>query len=193
MNSFLTWICYPSRAGVVVFLSSLSLLSLIALTARADDPPDTGRVDTAITYLIRLAPNHPMGDGARRHDMATAIATAAEKHGIPWDVLTAMAYRETSLQLGRVGPAGEIGPIQVHPDTARHYRCDTSSPASLIDCGAFILSDLRAKCGGRLAGGLASYCSRDSNCNPKPGSKLRGAVNRRLRLARKLRTMNDGN
>ena len=191
MNRFLAFICYPSRAGIVVFLTFFSLLSIVALSVRADIRADIDRIDAAISHLITAAPRHPMRDSTKRRQMASDLARAADRHDIPWEVLTAMAHHESSVRVGTVGPAGEIGPIQVHPATARRYRCDTSSSASLIDCGAKILSDLRSQCGGRLAGGLAAYCSSTANCNPKPGSKLRRAVGMRLRLARKLRSLSD--
>lgn len=77
------------------------------------------------------------------------IDLEADRHGIPREILHAIATTESNKNLGAVSPKGAIGVFQIMPPN--YKRCGLPSPASLYDpennirCGAQILSEeLRA-------------------------------------------------
>ena len=187
MSPIVALVLYPSKAGVVLFLSFLVILS--ALTLRADTTT-ADKIDSGIAWFVRDAPRHPMSNDERRGEVSGFLSESARRYGLPWEVLTAMAICETSVRYGRTGPAGEIGLLQVHPATASHHKCDTTTPRSRIDCGAKILKKLSDKCGS-ITGGVTRYSSKHGVCSAKPGSKLGRAVRRRLRIAAKLKGLQD--
>lgn len=63
------------------------------------------------------------------------IAASARKHGVPVKLALAVAKTESGFNCGARGAAGELGPLQIKPATARliGYR---GSFAALRTCGA---------------------------------------------------------
>ncbi len=183
------WLIHPSKTGLNVFLFFVGIITLISCLA-IGSITDQIKVDRCLQWWVRLAPNHPMNDVKKRAIMSGNIARSSKAHGVPWSIITAMVLRESSARDDQIGPAGEIGPLQVYPATARHYGCSVSSSAALIDCGARILRKLSDKCGS-IKGGLTAYGSNKAACTSEPGTRLHGAVQRRLRLAKKLRKVGD--
>lgn len=147
-------------------------------------------VDKAIQWWVRKAPRHPASDPVRRRRAVAALTGAAARYDIPWELLTAMAFRESSARYGQVGLNGELGLLQVHPGTAARHKCDREKDTGWVYCGARVLRYHADRCGS-LRGGLTAYASR-GQCTSARGSRLRSAVDRRYRLAARLKeAVND--
>lgn len=136
------------------------------------------RVETAIEHLTRGNAAHPLTRlPKRRIEMARLIASAAEAHQIPALLLTAIAFRESSLRTRVTGDLGERGLLQVHGIAAE--GCDLETAEGQLDCGARWLRRCADRCGS-LDGGFALYAS-GRTC--KPDTKhLRSVVADRWRL-----------
>ena len=75
---------------------------------------------------------------ARQHvasGSASAVDSAARRHGVPVTIARAAVHVESKGRCNARGRAGELGPLQIKPATARGlgYRGDTSA---LATCGA---------------------------------------------------------
>ncbi len=197
----MTWLKDPSPAGLLVYLTLLSLVAavavLIAAPASATPPvvddaaqnrsSQASEVEVMIAHLVKSVPHHPMNRADWGAKMAEQIVIGATKFDIPHDLVTAISYRESSLRWKVIGPGGEEGIMQVHPFTIRRFDCDMSTVAGQIDCGCKVLAWHHDRCGTDWEAALAAYGSKRAQCNPKQGSKLRRMVNDRFTLAEKLR------
>jgi hypothetical protein len=162
-----------------------------APAVRAPPATPTEGVFDALTDWCKVAPRNPLRHREYRGEVARALVAGAEAHGLPVELVTAMALRESSGRQDARGRAGEIGLMQVSPDTAVRFRCRLGTPAEQVDCGARILARHLARCG-TLRGALAVYGSRSGKCTPKPGGPVERMVNDRLRLAERLKKIIEG-
>ncbi len=118
-----------------------------------------GRVDAA-------APQ-----GADRSSVARRISEAASRHGVPASLALAVARVESNMRCEARGRAGELGPLQIKPATARGLGY--AGPASALNsCGAGLEWGMRhlavayRQCGSAAGAaalhnrGLASSCTR---------------------------------
>jgi hypothetical protein len=159
---------------------------------RGWEPTDSPAVvELALEHWIRVAKRHPLGVRVYRLEVARAIADGAEAHDLPAELVTAMALRESSGRQDARGRAGELGLLQVHPDTAVRFRCRLGTPGEQVDCGCRVLARHLARCG-TLRGALAAYGSRSGSCTPPRGGSVERMVNDRMRLAAELRAVMDG-
>jgi hypothetical protein len=168
----------PSPAGGLVLCALLALAAAggVALALdRPTDPLDDTEAPTAsyasaealsaaMLPLLALAPRHPLRDDARRLDLATVAVEVGQARRVPPSLLLAVAFRESSWRPDRIGPAGEVGLMQVHPITVRHFRCRALETArGQLDCGARVLRRAADRCGSwRQA--LHVYASRSQSC-----------------------------
>jgi len=184
------WIRDPTPAGLLVYLTILILLSTAVLVAVPSSAgPVTERVDVYLQHLVRLAPKHPARRAEYRHRLAKAIAVECTDHGVPVDLVVAVAYRESSLRDDVTGPGGELGIMQVHPGTAARHRCDLSTVEGQVECGVRLLALYHRECGtgdGTWGGAVARYGSRSGTCTPAAGSGLARMVADRTALAAEL-------
>lgn len=169
-----------TMAIITIFI--IVFLAIISLQAKSTTMADTNRM---VEWLVRYAPRHPMSDSIARAEMVSMIDAAADKYRLPRALVVAIVYRESSFIARSVGPAGEIGLMQVHPNTAAKFRCEIKTAANQLNCGCRILSASAERCG-TLRGGLTAYGSRDGRCVSLPGSKLSRFVADRFALAQKL-------
>ena len=185
----------PNPPGLLLMLTILSLLSGAVLSVHASDPPardyTEADVETMILYLVAGAPRHPGNRQDYREKHAERIVMAANAHGIPADLVAAIAFRESSFRGEVVGPGGELGTMQVHPATGRRFGCDLTTVTGQYDCGCEVLAWHRDRCGGGLRQALAAYGSRRAECHPRKGSSLAKMVSDRFHLAGKLRETRD--
>jgi succinate dehydrogenase/fumarate reductase cytochrome b subunit len=110
-----------------------------------------------------------------------------------WQVVTGFAlFFMASVHLyimltrpDRIGPAGEVGLMQVHPTTVRHFRCrDMDAPRGQVDCGARVLRDAADRCGSwRQA--LHVYASRSRTCRAA-SRRIEWIGRDRMNIARRL-------
>ncbi|MEY2971071.1 MAG: hypothetical protein RLZZ599_1444 [Bacteroidota bacterium] len=75
--------------------------------------------------------------------VSSMVAASARKYGVPVDFAIRIAHHESGLRCNAVGKAGERGPLQVLPSTARgmgYKNIRNSSCATQIDAGMKHLS-----------------------------------------------------
>ncbi|MGU9979059.1 transglycosylase SLT domain-containing protein [Phreatobacter sp. HK31-P] len=108
---------------------------------------------------------------ADRSAIARRIAEVASRHGVPATLALAVARVESNMRCEARGRAGELGPLQIKPATARGLGY--SGPASALNsCGAGLEWGVRhlavayRQCGSAAGAaalhnrGLASSCTR---------------------------------
>jgi soluble lytic murein transglycosylase-like protein len=109
--------------------------------------------------------------GGDRSTVARRIAEVAARHGVPASLALAVARVESNMRCQARGRAGELGPLQIKPATARGLGY--SGPASALNsCGAGLEWGMRhlavayRQCGSAAGAaalhnrGLASSCTR---------------------------------
>ena len=99
-------------------------------------------------------------------DLADA---AADKYGLPRDLVRRVMAAESGFQPGAVSPKGAVGLMQLMPATAQTLGVDPHDPLQNVDAGARYLRDLLAKYNGRLWHALAAY-----NAGPGAVDKYNG-------------------
>lgn len=73
-----------------------------------------------------------------RADARPLVVSAAKRHGVPTHFALRVARVESGVKCGRVGRAGERGPLQILPSTARalgYRNIRTASCATQTDAG----------------------------------------------------------
>jgi hypothetical protein len=110
-------------------------------------PSSFGAIGPGASYAAPVAPPQyqPM------------IAQAAQKYGLPADVLTRQLKQESGFNPNAVSPAGATGIAQFMPGTAKDMGVNPLDPASAIDGGARYLAQNRDKFGGDMTKALAAY------------------------------------
>jgi len=104
-----------------------------------------------------------------RTDVATLIDEAAERYGVPVEILHSVAAVESGYDPRAVSPKGAVGVMQLMPSTAAALGADPEDPAENIDAGARYLRDLLLKYDGGLYRTLAAY-----NAGPGAVDRYRG-------------------
>ena len=94
---------------------------------------------------------------------------AAEKYGLPPEILHSVARVESAYNPGAVSPKGAIGLMQLMPGTAAMLNADPRDPAQNVDAGARHLRDLLVQYGGAAKKALAAY-----NAGPGAVEKYNG-------------------
>ena len=173
-----------NRRGLRAFLGCLVLVSSIALLAHCDRP---GRVERALSWLVRDVPRHPVArDPVWRRELAEMIEDTASRYELPPLFLAALVYRESSLRTNARGALGELGLGQLHGVAAEGCAMDTA--AGQLECCARWLRKQIDRCGS-LSGGFSLYAS-GRTCTPDT-RHLRGVVRDRLALWERLRGLDD--
>lgn len=118
------------------------------------------------------SPSVPADAGSdERSTVARRISEVAARHGVPASLALAVARVESNMRCQARGRAGELGPLQIKPATARGLGY--SGPASALNsCGAGLEWGMRhlavayRQCGSAAGAaalhnrGLASSCTR---------------------------------
>jgi len=99
------------------------------------------------------------------------IDRAAEKYGLPKELLHSVVKQESGYRTGAVSPKGAIGLMQLMPGTARALGADPHDPAQNVDAGARYLSHLLKTYDGYLWHALAAY-----NAGPGAVKKYGGNI-----------------
>jgi soluble lytic murein transglycosylase-like protein len=88
----------------------------------------------------------------------TALAdAAADKYGLPRNLVRSVMAAESGFQADIVSPKGAIGLMQLMPQTAQDLGVDPHDPAQNVDAGVHYLRDLLLKYDGGLFRALAAY------------------------------------
>jgi len=82
---------------------------------------------------------------------------AADKYGLPRQLVRSVMAAESRFQPRAVSPKGAIGLMQLMPATAQDLGADASDPAQNVDAGTRYLRDLLIKYDGKLWHALAAY------------------------------------
>lgn len=82
---------------------------------------------------------------------------AADKYGLPRQLVRSVMAAESGFQPGAVSAKGAIGLMQLMPSTALDLGADARDPAQNVDAGARYLRDLLVKYSGALWHALAAY------------------------------------
>jgi soluble lytic murein transglycosylase-like protein len=94
---------------------------------------------------------------------------AADKYGLPRNLVRSVISAESCFQPRAVSPKGAIGLMQLMPGTARQLGADPNDPAQNVDAGTRYLRDLLEKYDGALWHALAAY-----NAGPGAVDKYKG-------------------
>jgi len=99
----------------------------------------------------------------------TLADSAAEKYGLPRQLVRSVMKVESGFQPHAVSPKGAIGLMQLMPSTAQTLGVNPHDPTENVDAGTRYLRDLLERYGGGLRHALAAY-----NAGPAAVEKYRG-------------------
>ncbi len=94
---------------------------------------------------------------------------AADKYGLPRELVRCVMAAESGMFAGAISPKGAIGLMQLMPGTAQALGADPYDPAQNVDAGARYLRDLLEKYKYGLRHALAAY-----NAGPGAVDKYNG-------------------
>ncbi len=97
------------------------------------------------------------------------LEEAAERYGVPKEILQGVAAVESGGDPSAVSPKGAVGIMQLMPATAAELRADPRDPEQNVDAGARYLRDLLLRYDGGLHRSFAAY-----NAGPAAVDKYRG-------------------
>jgi hypothetical protein len=143
------------------------------------------KVEKAILWKTKTHKRHKCRrDPEYRRALAEYIAEASAFYDLPWNLMTAIIFKESSFLPTVQGKLGEKGLTQVHGRAA--MGCDLKTPRGQVLCGARWLRHCTDYyCKGNMRYGLAKYAS-GRVCKPDTKT-LRDVVKARYRLAEKMR------
>jgi soluble lytic murein transglycosylase-like protein len=149
--------------------------------APAPEPPapsKTAAAPDAAPVASRMAP----------WDLADA---AADKYGLPRELVRSVMAAESGMSAGAISPKGAIGLMQLMPETAQQLGVDPYNPEQNVDGGVRYLRDLLEKYNYGLRHALAAY-----NAGPGAVDKYNGippyreTIDYISRIEKKLRAAN---
>jgi len=108
------------------------------------EPAPADNVAAARAHSVQLTP-------------AELADRAADKYGLPRQLVRSVMAAESANQPNAVSPKGAIGLMQLMPSTARNLGIDPHDAAQNVDAGARYLRDLLVKYGFALWHALAAY------------------------------------
>lgn len=170
--------CVSIRRAVIAGAASL-MLTAPALAQDADGANATwatlyaaGRVTAPVARPGAAAAAWASGESlSEMGSIRSRITDVAARHGVPAGLALAVARIESNMRCQARGRAGELGPLQIKPATARGLGY--SGPASALNsCGAGLEWGMRhlavayGRCGSAAGAaalhnrGLASACTR---------------------------------
>lgn len=121
--------------------------------------------------LLELAGHNPHVR-ARALRIAPVLMAEGHRASIAPMILAAIAWRESSFDQRAVGKRGEVGVMQVAPDTAAQDcpRLDITKLRDNVRCACRLLRKARARCGDAPLRYLSAY-NRRRNCEPSRYSR----------------------
>jgi soluble lytic murein transglycosylase-like protein len=131
----------------------------------------------------------PVNDAVARALTPMELAdAAAERYGLPPELVRSVMAAESGFQPRAISPKGAIGLMQLMPGTAQALGANPRDPAQNVDAGTRYLRDLLEKYNYRLRHALAAY-----NAGPQAVDKYNGVppyretINYIGRIEKKLR------
>ena len=112
-----------------------------------------GRIEIDAAMIVAVehlpepepAPAPPAPPPTRAKPARELITEAAERHGLPPEIVHALVMTESAYNEKAVSPKGAIGLMQLMPGTARALQADPHDVAQNIDAGTRLLRDLLLK------------------------------------------------
>ena len=116
------------------------------------------------------APGMPAAGTVQPSLSPTELAdAAADKYGLPRQLVRSVMAAESNFQPQAVSPKGAIGLMQLMPETAAQLGVDPFDPVQNVDGGTRYLRDLLERYNGGLHHALAAY-----NAGPQVVDKYNG-------------------
>ena len=143
-----------SEEGNTIFLLQKGGTTLIL------DRSDLALPTPAASVTIPVASTLSIDEDPSTIVVYNMINKAAARHGLPADLIHAVASMESGYQQKARSSQGAIGVMQLMPSTARYLGADPSDTAQNIDAGTRLLRTLLLKYEGnpnQLALALAAY------------------------------------
>jgi soluble lytic murein transglycosylase-like protein len=146
-------------------------------------PASTGAAPTEAVAPAALA--------ARQVGPLELADAAADKYGLPRELVRSVMAAESGYLAGAISPKGAIGLMQLMPETAQMLGVDPFDPAQNVDGGVRYLRDLLTKYNYGLRHALAAY-----NAGPGAVDKYNGippyreTIDYISRIEKKLRAAN---
>lgn len=143
-----------SEEGNTIFLLQKGGTTLIL------DRSDLALPTPAASVTIPVASTLTIDEDPSTILVYNMINKAAARHGLPADLIHAVASMESGYQQKARSSQGAIGVMQLMPSTARYLGADPSDTAQNIDAGTRLLRTLLLKYEGnpnQLALALAAY------------------------------------
>ena len=136
-----------------------------------------GYVELEAAQVSGFEPDQRVVDAAAPipREAATALSPlqladqAADKYGLPRELLRSVMSAESGFQQQAVSPKGAVGLMQLMPATAQTMGVDAHDAVQNTDAGARYLRDLLEKYHGALYHALAAY-----NAGPAAVDKYQG-------------------
>jgi len=123
-----------------------------------------------VEEYVAPAPAAPAAAPVPRHLSPQQLAdAAAEKYGLPRELVRSVMKAESGFAPQAVSPKGAIGLMQLMPATAETLGADPHDPAANVDAGTRYLRELLDKYNGGLRHALAAY-----NAGPGAVEKYQG-------------------
>ena len=156
-----------SKVGTVLNPSARSgdVIRVVNVATVADEKSDTGSKTTASRGKRKTASaarSSGSGRGAGKSKYASLIRAAANKHGVPVSIAKAVVQVERNFNSRARGSVGEVGLMQIRPQTARGmgYRGSVKAlynPETNLEWGMRYLAGAYKKAGGDVCGTILRY------------------------------------
>lgn len=150
---------------------------------------------------VRSQSAAPAGHAGPNADIRAALEGGAQRHGLEYALLHAIAQVESGFNPMAVSPKGAIGLMQLMPGTAQRYGVQAADAAALrgklhqlpvnVDAGARYLRDLMRQFNGQTELVLAAYNAGEGAVR-KAGNRIpaypetQGYVEKVMRIFRKM-------
>jgi soluble lytic murein transglycosylase-like protein len=106
------------------------------------------------------APPRPASPKAGCGQYVGLAEQAAERHGIDWALVAAVATVESKWHPGATSRVGARGLMQVMPRTGQRLKCgDLYDPEENLECGARLLGRLMRRYDGQVVYALSAYAA----------------------------------
>ncbi|MEZ5400680.1 MAG: lytic transglycosylase domain-containing protein [Bryobacteraceae bacterium] len=123
----------------------------VTMFEQIDEPPQVVKATPPETAAT------PAPAAARITDPKLLIDQAADRYGLPRELVHSLARAESAYQVNALSPKGAIGVMQLMPETAATLGADPNDLEQNVDAGVRHLRDLLLQNDGSAQRALAAY------------------------------------